>query len=72
MNRSFQDLSALGLSLLAFAAAELVGGNGFIAAFCAGLALGNTSRAICERHHTTHGLCRVRARGERRGDGEVR
>lgn len=47
MTRSFQDLSALGLSLLAFAAAELVGGNGFIAAFCAGLTLGNSSRAIC-------------------------
>lgn len=47
MNRSFQDLAALGLSLLAFAAAELVGGNGFIAAFCAGLTLGNTSRSIC-------------------------
>ena len=47
MNQSFQDLSALGLSLLAFAAAELIGGNGFIAAFCAGLTLGNTSRAIC-------------------------
>lgn len=47
INRSFQDLSALGLSLLAFAVAELVGGNGFIAAFTAGLTLGNTSRAIC-------------------------
>jgi NhaP-type Na+/H+ or K+/H+ antiporter len=47
INRSFQDLSALGLSILAFALAELVGGNGFIAAFTAGLTLGNTSRAIC-------------------------
>jgi len=47
MNHSFQDLSSLGLSLLAFAAAELVGGNGFIAAFCAGLALGNTARSVC-------------------------
>ncbi len=44
---SFQDLGALSLSLLAFALAELVGGNGFIAAFCAGLALGNGFRAIC-------------------------
>ena len=42
-----ESLTFIGLSLLAFAAAELVGGNGFIAAFCAGLALGNTSRAIC-------------------------
>ncbi len=48
MNHTFQDLSALGLALLAFAGADLVGGNGFIAAFCAGLTLGNCSRAICE------------------------
>ncbi|MEE9595579.1 MAG: cation:proton antiporter, partial [Acidiferrobacterales bacterium] len=47
INHAFQDLSALGLSLLAFAGAELIGGNGFIAAFCAGLTLGNCSRAIC-------------------------
>jgi NhaP-type Na+/H+ or K+/H+ antiporter len=47
MNHSFQDLSSLGLSLLAFTTAELVGGNGFIAAFCAGLTLGNTARSIC-------------------------
>ncbi len=47
ITHSFQDLSALGLSVLAFALAELVGGNGFIAAFAAGLILGNTSRAIC-------------------------
>ncbi len=47
MNHAFQQIAALGLALLAFAAAELVGGNGFIAAFCAGLTLGNTSRAIC-------------------------
>ncbi|MBZ0113210.1 MAG: cation:proton antiporter [Thermoanaerobaculia bacterium] len=42
MNTNFQHLAALGLALLAFAVANLVGGNGFIAAFCAGLALGNT------------------------------
>ena len=47
MNRSFQDLASLGLSMLAYASAELVGGNGFIAAFCAGLALGNTARSVC-------------------------
>ncbi len=47
MNHSFQDLSSLGLSLLAFASAELIGGNGFIAAFCAGLTLGNTARSVC-------------------------
>lgn len=48
MSKPFQELSALGLALLSFALAELVGGNGFIAAFCAGLALGNTSRHLCE------------------------
>ncbi len=47
MSHSFQDLSSLGLSLLAFASAELIGGNGFIAAFCAGLTLGNTARLVC-------------------------
>ena len=47
MNHSFQDLSSLGLSLLAYTSAELIGGNGFIAAFCAGLALGNTARSVC-------------------------
>jgi NhaP-type Na+/H+ or K+/H+ antiporter len=47
MNHSFQDLSSLALSLLAYAVAELIGGNGFIAAFCAGLTLGNTARSIC-------------------------
>jgi NhaP-type Na+/H+ or K+/H+ antiporter len=47
ISRSFQDLFALGLSLLAYSLADLVGGNGFIAAFSAGLTLGNTSRPIC-------------------------
>ncbi|MEM0927611.1 MAG: DUF4105 domain-containing protein, partial [Planctomycetota bacterium] len=48
MNQAFQDLSPLGLSLLAYAAANLVGGNGFIAAFCAGLTLGNSARSVCK------------------------
>ncbi len=47
MNHSFQDLSAIGLSLAAYALAELAGGNGFIAAFSAGLTLGNTARQVC-------------------------
>ena len=42
----FRDLSAIGLSVFAFAAAELIGGNGFIAAFCGGLTLGNTNREV--------------------------
>lgn len=48
MNHTFQDLSAIGLAFGAFAGAELVGGNGFIAAFTAGLTLGNTAGTICE------------------------
>ncbi len=47
----FLKLSALGLALLAFGAAELVHGNGFIAAFVAGLVMGNIARDICPRLH---------------------
>ena len=47
ISAAFIRLSGLGLAILAFSAAELVGGNGFIAAFCAGLTLGNTARNIC-------------------------
>ncbi len=47
MTHTFQDLSALGLSLLAFAGAELIGGNGFIAAFAAGITIGNCCRSVC-------------------------
>lgn len=49
MNATFTQLSALVLALLAFAFAELVGGNGFIAAFVAGLTLGNTKRTVCHQ-----------------------
>jgi len=49
MNHAFQHLSALGLALLAFAGAELLHGNGFIAAFVAGMVLGKTvSESVCE------------------------
>lgn len=49
MSDAFQHLSALGLALLAYAGAELIHGNGFIAAFVAGLTLGNTANSICTR-----------------------
>ncbi|MDJ0735911.1 MAG: cation:proton antiporter [Nostocaceae cyanobacterium] len=39
MTHSFEDLAMLGLSILAYTSAELIGGNGFIATFCAGLSL---------------------------------
>lgn len=47
VSRSFLDLSALALAAVAFGAADLLGGNGFIAAFCAGLTVGNCARSVC-------------------------
>jgi NhaP-type Na+/H+ or K+/H+ antiporter len=47
INDAFQRIAGLGLALLAFGAAEMVGGNGFIAAFVAGLTVGNTARGVC-------------------------
>lgn len=49
MNHTFLKLSSLGLSLLAYASAEMVEGNGFIAVFIAGMVLGNTARSVCKR-----------------------
>jgi NhaP-type Na+/H+ or K+/H+ antiporter len=43
----FERLTVIGLALLAFAGAEQIGTNGFIAAFCAGVATGNGARDIC-------------------------
>ena len=43
MSKAFQKISLLALSLLAYGAAELVGGNGFIAAFMMGMTAGNTT-----------------------------
>ncbi|MGI9292374.1 MAG: cation:proton antiporter [Pseudomonadales bacterium] len=51
MESTFQRLSALSLALLAFALAEALGGNGFIAAFCGGLAVSTGSPEIRERIH---------------------
>ena len=48
INTPFERLSSLGLAFLAFAGAELIGGNGFIAAFVAGLTLGKVGRTVCE------------------------
>lgn len=46
MKHSFQQLAALGLAVFSYSAAQLVGGNGFIATFCAGLTIGNSSRQV--------------------------
>ncbi len=47
MSDSFLHLSGLALALMAYALAEVLGGNGFIAAFVAGIALGNAVPQIC-------------------------
>ena len=45
---TFERLTGLALALLAFASAEYVGGNGFIAAFVAGMMLGQWTRGRCQ------------------------
>jgi NhaP-type Na+/H+ or K+/H+ antiporter len=47
MNHSYQQLASIALAVSAYALAELLFGNGFIAAFCAGLTMGNLHRPIC-------------------------
>ena len=47
LSDGFGRLSIMAVAILAFSAAELVAGNGFIAAFTAGATIGNTSRNIC-------------------------
>lgn len=51
MNTTFQRLSSLSIAILSFALAEMVHGNGFIAAYFAGLLLGSHTREIRERIH---------------------
>lgn len=48
MTPALEGPAALGIALIAFGVAEIVGGNGFIGAFIAGLVLGNTIRHQCE------------------------
>ena len=47
MAPALEGPAALGIALIAFAVAEIIGGNGFIGAFVAGLVLGNTVRHQC-------------------------
>jgi sodium/hydrogen antiporter len=49
MNHTYQMLASLAIAILAFSLAELVHGNGFIAAYFAGLMLGTQTEAIRER-----------------------
>lgn len=51
MNHTFQSLSAISIAILSFALAEMVHGNGFIAAYFAGLLLGTRSHEIRDRIH---------------------
>ena len=47
INDSHERLVGLAVAVLAYTGAQLVGGNGFIAAFVAGLTFGNISRDFC-------------------------
>jgi NhaP-type Na+/H+ or K+/H+ antiporter len=51
MNATFQRLTSICLAILAYSLAETVHGNGFIAAYFAGLLLGTTNHEIRERIH---------------------
>ena len=51
MNTTFQRLSSISMALMAFALAESVHGNGFIAAYFAGLLLGSHDKKVRERIH---------------------
>ncbi|MEO2197067.1 MAG: hypothetical protein ABGY72_13370 [bacterium] len=48
MAESYEGPAVLGVAVLSFAGAEIIGGNGFIAAFVAGLIFGNTVRERCK------------------------
>lgn len=45
----FHQLSAVAMALLVFWLAESIGGNGFLASFCAGLTVGNICHDVCRR-----------------------
>lgn len=48
MSSDFQKIAGLAIAFLAFAGAEAIGGNGFIAAFVAGFTMGNVTDAVCD------------------------
>jgi NhaP-type Na+/H+ or K+/H+ antiporter len=51
MNPTYQRIASVSIALLSFALAEMAGGNGFIAAFFAGMFLGTRTEVIRERIH---------------------
>jgi NhaP-type Na+/H+ or K+/H+ antiporter len=46
-NTSFQGIGIISLAVFTYVAAQLIGGNGFIAAFIGGMVFGNTVRHPC-------------------------
>ena len=48
VRRDYESLYALGLGFASFAAAEAVGGSGFLAAFAAGLAIASLDVELCD------------------------
>jgi sodium/hydrogen antiporter len=48
VRRDYESLYALGLGFAAYAAAEAVGGSGFLAAFAAGLAIASLDVELCD------------------------
>jgi NhaP-type Na+/H+ or K+/H+ antiporter len=51
MNETYQRLASASLAVIAYASAEVMHGNGFMAAFFSGLALGTRTPAVRERIH---------------------
>jgi sodium/hydrogen antiporter len=51
MNHMFQRLASIAIAILAYSLAEMVHGNGFIAAFFAGMLLGTRTKEIRDRIH---------------------
>ena len=48
INHVYEHFAGLAIAIGAFGVAELIGGNGFIAAFTAGLVIGNTKESVCK------------------------
>jgi len=51
VSHSYEELAGPAMALLAFAAANFIGGNGFIAAFVAGLVAGAAYPKVADRFH---------------------
>lgn len=47
MEHTYQELAGITLAIIAFVAASQIDGNGFIAAFVAGIVVGNSSKEVC-------------------------